>query len=156
MKNNVGYFSSYCKYVFYMLRLVYERFYLRYVLYNIPGLPKSKKNQESILQYKMQSKMEQNIKRILGRQKDTILQKTKQRYRGFKKSKVEGWTKSRQRRIYSYMAATAPKLGLSWLCQRTSLSSRRNNWQISQKRRNNTSYRWQQTKQLGKEFGGIC
>ncbi len=156
MKNNVGYFSSYCRYVFYMLRLVYERFYLRYMFYYIPGLPKSKKNQESILQHKMQSKMEQNIRRILGRQKDTILQKTKQRYWGFKKSKVERWTKSGQRRIYSYMAATTPKLRLSWLCQRTSFSSRKNNWQISCKRRNSTSYRWQQTKQLGRELGGIC
>lgn len=148
--------NSVCNYVLYMLRLVYERFYLRYMFCYISGLSEPKKNEEDFLFTQMQVRVEQDNKRILVGQKDTILQKAKQRYERVEEYNVERRKKNRQRRIYSYMEANTPKLRLSWLCQGASFGGREANKKILIKRGTSTPYRWQQTKQYIEELRGIC
>ena len=139
-----------------MLQLGYERFYMPHLRRSISGLSKPTKDEESVLQHTVQSKVECKRTWLLGRKKDSILSKTKQRCKGFKERSLERRQKSRQRRLYTYMATRTPKLRLSWVRKRASFSYRAAVEKILEYRGASSPQRRRQTKQLNRELTGIC
>lgn len=125
-QHTLGWFSSYdyCN----LHKKIYNVFYdkstmrtLQKRIRNIFSLVQKKET--SFLFSFLQIRLESNFAGVLERQKNTFLQKAKQRCFWFKKWTMEGWKKNRQRWIYSYLESKTSLFGFSWICSRTPLSN---------------------------------
>ena len=108
----------------------------------ISGLSKSEKRKICFLFKRMQIHLEQNLKRILGRQKNAFLQKTKQENKFRSKPKLEGWKKIRQGWLCFSDVQRTSKQGYRWVCKGTQINYGRITWQIFTSRGGSSSYKW--------------
>lgn len=95
--------------------------------------------QVSFLLKSLQKYLEQVGCWSLERKINSLLQKTKQKCERFSEWSMERWEENRQEWLCSYLETRTPTIRFSWICERTQIGHRTENWSLSQSWRGGAS-----------------